>query len=1084
MHLNRIAPILLATAVSAAPPVRAGAAPPPPAFLSSAPENLARLTVRWEDPAKKEVFVIEGGRYQCRVGTWPARILSLRIDGRDLLGPAGLDFQVSAPNGRVYRPAPRGLVPLWKVWRGGAWRPARDGRARMNVWNAGIWYWEAHLLDIPLLPPGSAAALGTNSGKVLEGWTFKPGTADWEALHNCKIAATPEQTLRLQPTGDDPYVQSPAVNIPGPMVVEFRVRTKTPGGGVFYWSSTPKKGYRAEQAVSVDIPADGQWHTLRTILPVRGRLQRLRFDPPGSDGWTELAFVRLRSLPPIFEHGQIPLRGELVFHAFRDQLRIEFRCDPPDGAPPPVRFAWRTTDAEFAGMDSLAGRAVAYLGYAPNAAAILAPPGGSFEPERGEARAPLTGKRPGAWWVVQPLSPGRTAADFFRNDLAPLPDAAVQVRNGHWLGWDPAAGLYRISSIMDARAYGFSSAFDVPNRRMELEIALRSKRARTLMIQSRSNSAILPATVLTDPNGFMLPAPVQSCKNFSGEHEEPDDAGYGDAYFPVALRAGEERRFNVVHLFQRWGDHMLKQVTSIRFFHIYWHLSSGVSETTCFTIPHFMLHGVFVRIPDYRPYSGPFWVGQPQHSCLTWPGLLQYRSRNASVRLMYDETRFYSICPNLARFTMFFHTSDGAASARAEVMEIPQNDETRTFLRIRYRWNRPVSIDGDARLRFRWLNLDDKRTPEQLLWTDSDGTFQTRPVRADGKPMLLGVPLAPKFPVAGSDGIPAGANRRYSSMVLVRALRARLGGRAMKQPFLSAQYDKQYGNYWFCAPAERLQIEPGDFIEADLMLMPSGEPTQALLKPIRERKRWGSEGPVVEKVEIGRKIADFPATIAADHDVARCTLAGGHNALPLIVTGLSAPGAALLWENGMWMNPQCRGGDGVQVNPDGNGRYRWTFLIPLRHGMKPALTVTRAECSSRIRRLRDLNGFPCLEAERRGKFRLRAPMLFAPGRNEIHKDSPIVQFEGEASSVRGVPVLAVPDKGTVRVRVRHWSETRVDLSVDGPARIVFGQLAEGRPYRLRIGSRELRKTAGNRRISVHLDAAAPIVLERIVPDAG
>jgi len=450
---------------------------------------------------------------------------------------------------------------------------------------------------------------------------------------------------------------------------------------------------------------------------------------------------------------------------------------------------------------------------------------------------------------------------------------------------------------------------------------------------------------------------------------------------------------------------------------------------------------------------------------------------------MYDETRFYSICPNLARFTMFFHTSDGAAAARAEVMEIPQDDELRTFLRIRYEWNRAVSIDGDARLRFRWLNINDKRTPELLLWTDSDGKFQTRAVRADGNPMLAGVPLAPKFPVAGSHGIPGGRDRQYSSFVLVRAFRARLGGRDMTQPYLSAEYDKHYGNYWFCAPGRDLKLQPGDFIEADLMLMPSGEPTEVLLKPARERTRFGSEGPVVEKVEIGRKTADFPATVAAENDVARCTLIGGHNALPLIVTGLSAPGVALLWENGMWMDPQCHGGDGVQVNPDGNGRYRWTFVIPLRHGMKPELTVTRAECSTGVRRVRDINGFPCLEGSRKGTFRLRAPMLFAPGRNEVRKDSPIVRFEGEAESVRAVPVLAVPDEGTVHVLVRQWSETGADLHVDGAARVTFEQLADGRPYRIRIGDRELRENAGDRRISVHVDAAADIQLERTFPAA-
>ena len=50
---------------------------------------------------------------------------------------------------------------------------------------------------------------------------------------------------------------------------------------------------------------------------------------------------------------------------------------------------------------------------------------------------------------------------------------------------------------------------------------------------------------------------------------------------------------------------------------------------------------------------------------------------------MYRRTDFHSIAPNLARFTMHFRTSDDAANMRVEVIEIPQTDEARTFLRLR-----------------------------------------------------------------------------------------------------------------------------------------------------------------------------------------------------------------------------------------------------------------------------------------------------------------------------------------------------------------------------------------------------------------
>ena len=38
-------------------------------LAETAPENLPRLTVRWEDPEQRDIFVVEGEKYECRVGT-------------------------------------------------------------------------------------------------------------------------------------------------------------------------------------------------------------------------------------------------------------------------------------------------------------------------------------------------------------------------------------------------------------------------------------------------------------------------------------------------------------------------------------------------------------------------------------------------------------------------------------------------------------------------------------------------------------------------------------------------------------------------------------------------------------------------------------------------------------------------------------------------------------------------------------------------------------------------------------------------------------------------------------------------------
>src|SRR5262249_12456118 len=82
------------------------------------------------------------------------------------------------------------------------------------------------------------------------------------------------------------------------------------------------------------------------------------------------------------------------------------------------------------------------------------------------------------------------------------------------------------------------------------------------------------------------------------------------------------------HLFQNWGNHPLKQLSSIRYFEHYYHLSTGVSETTCyvpFTKRAYPQTGY--TIADYRGLSGHTWKEQPQYDHVARIGFLQYREK-------------------------------------------------------------------------------------------------------------------------------------------------------------------------------------------------------------------------------------------------------------------------------------------------------------------------------------------------------------------------------------------------------------------------------------------------------------------------
>jgi len=906
-----------------------------------APENLPLANVRSEDVAGN-VVIVAGAVYRVRISLRPVAILSLDIQGQNLLTesiePGFVDDQ-----GVRYLPQQTG-IPSWQTYEGQSYKPARDVAARLNVWNAGPYYWEAHILDIPLLPEHARSS---------------PDAEASESLNNKVV------------------------------------------------------------------------------------------------------------------------RGEIVFHTFADRLNIEFRVAPETTGVNPARASW-TLRAPGLQHADLGDRKLTRFG----PAALLGLPGETYDAKSGRLETPLTAAPDGAlrcWWVLRPACAGAPAEELFREELNPLPAANFGIRYGRYAGYDAAAGLHGIEAVTPGLS--FNSAYDNPNRRIEIAAAIQGDGfKRRLMCKSISHVGMLPATVLADENGFMLPTPVLACKNFAGEREEPDDSSYGHAFFPLDLAPGEQKRFQILHLFQNWGDHMLKQVSSIRFFHIYWHLSSGVSETTCFTIPWMKLNGVFVLIPDYRPYSGPFWPSQPQHDCQSWPGLLQYRSGNEEVRLIYERTVFESIAPNLALFAMHFTSSDGAARAAATAMEIPQGDQMRTFLKLRYDWHKAAAIDGDARSSFRWLNVNDRSRPRALVYWKESEEAAADAIPPDGC-QVIARPLGKTFPFLGTHGMPGNQGATsYSSLALVRSFRARLGGQDAQGPAFSAVYDARGGNYWLTTSHERLTLQPGDFIEAEVMLVPHAEGTEPLVVPVRERRYYGTEGPATA-VHTGRKVRDFPATVEAEDEVAALTIKGGTEATPVIAGGFHHWAVPLLWVNGVWQNQQAHGGDGYQVNPDGNGKYRFTFLIKQRQGDARSLIVTRAHCSTGISRTTDRSGYLELTTDaEQGEFSLKAPALFAPGVNTVSADAPVVAFAGTAKTVRQIPLAVKTADQRVTVTVFRCDEKTMDLAVRGAARLEFTALTPAAAYRLLLDGKEQQRRTPlhGRELSVELGAGEHrVVLEKL-----
>lgn len=982
-------------------------------------------TVRWVDWQQQNRFAVEGDDYALHVDTGPAKLASLRIGDVDLLGPAGVTLHAVGDAGRLSVP-PVEFVPEWETWKGQKYLPATSSRARMNVWSAGPYYWDAHLLDVPLMRDTDLAALrDAPAVPPVAVFDFIRGPNGFTPLNGVTLTAVAGQGTDVRIDGSDPQVQSPALKVSGPSYLRVTLDSPTDGEMEIFWQAGDDAGYAGARRTVTRVTAGKDQRVAVRIPDARG-LTRLRIDPPGN---VRLKRLTIEPSPP--STAAPPLRGEFVFHAHRDALRITSKVDQ---AVRQIEWAMPGFNAR---PQTTAGRTFLIRDGQGGRAAVLLPADSRFDAKNGLLTMPSTKATPPTV-VVRWVRDGRSLEQAFVNDLTPLPPQSFGVSGGTSVGFDPAAGVYVLRTDGRRDAFSFEESYRNPGRRMETNLTLPTDaNGREVLVKTETGVGNLEAAVVADARGFPLPLPAQVSKNFAGEKEEPDDTAFGDSYVPFALPADASRTVKLLHLTHGWGQSPLKQVSSVRFFHVYWHLSTGASESTCYTLN--WMDAAFrgareptsFLIPDFRPMSGPMWRDQPQHGSDQFPGLLQY---NSTARLIYERTDFDSIAPLLARFTMRYRTSDDAATANVTVLEVPQTDEMRSFVRVRYDWKKPVKIDGDARLNFRLATMFEHHTPAEIVWSDADGNTQTRTAKADNRPVLLGEPLAADGPFVAGQPDWRAKPAVNSSLLLVRSVRGRVGGQAVDRLAASARFAGKSGSYWVTLPREAVSIDAGDWIEMDVQFMPAGEPAPAWLKPERERAAFATTGrPKATSVTVGTHVDDFPATLRSDRGAASFVLSGGNKVMPIVIEDWPADAVPITWVKGVYLDRQLHGGDDYQIEPTGNGTTRAVLAVPIRAGQSLPLTVTGVRGDRGIESVRGENGRLVVTTPADSKVRLEAPRPFTPGTNRFDPKRHLFAFEGTATRSTELPIR-VTAKTAVRIRSRMNSDT-ITVDTDGPATI-------------------------------------------------
>jgi hypothetical protein len=127
--------------------------------------------------------------------------------------------------------------------------------------------------------------------KVVE-WTFQTDASGWTPTHECALAGA-SGVLRIQSTGDDPYLFGPAIRTEGPVTARLRMKCDAGGDGQIFWLMPNMTEFDEAHSRRFALIHDNQWHDYTVALAADGAMRRLRLDPAESPGVIEVEALEL-----------------------------------------------------------------------------------------------------------------------------------------------------------------------------------------------------------------------------------------------------------------------------------------------------------------------------------------------------------------------------------------------------------------------------------------------------------------------------------------------------------------------------------------------------------------------------------------------------------------------------------------------------------------------------------------------------------------------------------------------------------------------------------------------------------------------
>ncbi len=884
-----------------------------------------------------------------------------------------------------------------------------------NFFRLGFYYYEARIegqnfiykvfpestrdIDIRIDTSNGIAKDKISSDGVLS-FVIRPGSHDpWLVLKNTSYAAE-----------DYNYLQ-------------FTMRTKidTVANGQIFYKANGSTSFSENNSVSYTVKGDGEFHTYTVKLDgenYKGDVTSLRIDVAGEEGSTcEIKDVKLIK----GTDGGTPENLSIVrsFQVYSDKMHSFIQFASKNAATTDIaRLGYETRipkakvskviamDAEglHESFDGVDWASTEYVGFDINDAGIFGfilpfdGRGGTIEvsddgenyvivqyntPENGTINPSVEGTdNANDFYIGQRIYTDDTHSfeDFIYeayNERNPLKNIAVNTSastGGDKIEYDALRGIYSISIDYDS----FNPAyFQWPNKHYNVNFSIRGDgRERNIYIMTAAKGLCLECAALLDKNDLMLPIPIQVGKNFSETNGERnlynmDDVTYSEAIIPLTLKSNEKYEFNMINLYQNWGNFPLKQISWIQFYAPVYHLSTGVIETNCIVPWGGMRNtgSTLNTLPDHRAMSAPLWTDQPQHSSGGIHHWLLYSDADGNYSSSENiSNTIDSFGPTYADIDMEYISHDGRISVTYTHTEMPQTDENRAYYEMKYTVLEDISFkdfahsfsfysvsDNDPTGLYQnvgYLNADNECTVVESNLTE--GTHKDYPLGDE----------CPYFSFFNMENCTSTSQQGYVNLsFMILDSEFIIGGEKAEPQFLLVNY---YNYLTLTLNLDEVTFKKGDTFTINAIVMPWGS-QESIYDSNEFAPDWNvravRENSLINKVHAvpgeGTELIDsafVPKVKSTDGKKAEFTLTGGyknksaelgqHN-IAVRVYGFERITAPVIEEyvDGAWVvydvssakNPDRYGNahayDGYCIYKDPDGTYSYSFVVDMTEGV-------------------------------------------------------------------------------------------------------------------------------------------------------